>query len=191
MARKPTKKDLLLEAGLDIFYEKGFERATIDDIVSRANCGKGTFYRYFTGKEALFEALENRFRDYLLAELESSCPYAMPPAEFMQAAMQTTIRVFKQHQRLGLVKFARDQQTGDRAANCHPKHLPSIAYLHKYLQNQIEQGKIKPFKPEAITSTLFGAAHFYLFRDYKLGLPATTQELEETVEIILKGVLPQ
>ncbi len=191
MARKPAKKDLLLEAGLDIFYEKGFERTTIDDIVSRANCGKGTFYRYFISKEALFEALENRFRDYLLAELESSCPYTMPPADFMQAAMQTTIRVFKQHQRLGLVKFARDQQTGDRAGGCNPKHLPSVIYLHKYLQKQIEQGKIKPFKPEAITATLFGAAHFYLFRDYKLGLPATTQELEETVEIILKGVLPQ
>lgn len=190
MARKPTKKDLLLEAGLDVFYEKGFDRATIDDIVSRANCGKGTFYRYFASKDALFEALENRFRDYLLTELESCCPYTMPPAEFMQAAMQTTIRVFKQHQRLGLVKFARDQQTGDRAGNCHPKHLPSIVYLHKYLQQQIEKGRIKPFKPEAITSTLFGAAHFYLFRDYKLGLPATSQELEETVEIILKGVLP-
>ena len=41
MKEKTTKRDMLLEAGLSIFYEKGFEKATIDEIVLRAECGKG------------------------------------------------------------------------------------------------------------------------------------------------------
>lgn len=54
MAKKKTKREQLLEAGIEVFVEKGFEKATIDEIVIRAGCGKGTFYRYFSQKEALF-----------------------------------------------------------------------------------------------------------------------------------------
>jgi AcrR family transcriptional regulator len=47
----------LLAAALDVFLERGFESARLDEVAQRAGVAKGTLYLYFPSKEALFEAL--------------------------------------------------------------------------------------------------------------------------------------
>lgn len=48
------KREMILKAALEIFAEKGFHRAKIEDIALSAGIGKGTVYEYFTSKEQLF-----------------------------------------------------------------------------------------------------------------------------------------
>lgn len=47
----------LLEAGRDVFAERGFHSARVDDIVTRAETSHGTFYLYFSNKDDLLGAL--------------------------------------------------------------------------------------------------------------------------------------
>jgi AcrR family transcriptional regulator len=44
-------------AALEVFAEKGFAAAKLDDIAKRAGVSKGTLYLYFTDKEELFRAV--------------------------------------------------------------------------------------------------------------------------------------
>lgn len=55
--RKDTRPAELLDAALDVFAEKGFAAARMEDIAARAGAAKGTLYLYFASKEAVFEAL--------------------------------------------------------------------------------------------------------------------------------------
>src|SRR3712207_4514991 len=55
--RKDTRPAELLEAALEVFAEKGFTAARMEDIAARAGAAKGTVYLYFASKEAVFEAL--------------------------------------------------------------------------------------------------------------------------------------
>src|SRR5215217_4524180 len=55
--RKEARPAELLEAALDVFAEKGFAAARMDDVAARAGVSKGTVYLYFPSKEAVFEAL--------------------------------------------------------------------------------------------------------------------------------------
>ncbi len=48
-----TRKKLL-NAGRDIFLENGFQKATISQIIKKANTGYGTAYVYFKNKDDLF-----------------------------------------------------------------------------------------------------------------------------------------
>lgn len=48
----------ILQAALAEFSEKGYHASTIDSIADRAGIAKGTVYRYFKTKEALFLALK-------------------------------------------------------------------------------------------------------------------------------------
>lgn len=54
---KAAKKQLMLSAALDEFYEKGFTAARMDDIAERCGLSKGTLYLYFNSKVALFNGL--------------------------------------------------------------------------------------------------------------------------------------
>ncbi|PKL45429.1 MAG: hypothetical protein CVV41_00095 [Candidatus Riflebacteria bacterium HGW-Riflebacteria-1] len=188
--KKKSKKELLLEAGLDLFFEKGFERTTIDDIIGRADCGKGTFYRYFSNKETLMEELENVFAANLSREIENNCRNDMGVKEYLTTSLRTLLHVFKSHQRLGLIRFEREQRLNLEARKASSdKVLPTILTLRNYITAAIKKGAIRNLDPEQILGIVLGVAHFYLVRDFKLGQPCTKKEIEDSVDIILNGVI--
>lgn len=47
----------LLDAGMRVFAERGYQAARVDDIVRAARTSHGTFYLYFANKEDLLRAL--------------------------------------------------------------------------------------------------------------------------------------
>lgn len=51
----------VLDAALDVFLERGFGAARLDEVAARAGVAKGTLYLYFASKEALFEELVRSF----------------------------------------------------------------------------------------------------------------------------------
>ena len=46
----------ILDAAMQVFYLKGYEKATIRDIALDIGVAQGLIYRYFKSKEALFAA---------------------------------------------------------------------------------------------------------------------------------------
>ena len=61
----------LLEAAMEVFAERGYRDASVDEIAARAGYSKGAIYFHFSGKEDLFFALlEERVDRPLYAALE-------------------------------------------------------------------------------------------------------------------------
>jgi AcrR family transcriptional regulator len=54
-------RSLLLDAAEDVFAERGFTAATLDDIAHAAGYTKGAIYKHFTTKEDLFLAVSDRY----------------------------------------------------------------------------------------------------------------------------------
>jgi AcrR family transcriptional regulator len=68
-------RSLLLDAAEEVFAEKGFAPATLDDIAHAAGYTKGAIYKHFATKEDLFLAVSDRYwRRYFdnFAEVMSS-----------------------------------------------------------------------------------------------------------------------
>jgi AcrR family transcriptional regulator len=55
--RKQARPGELLDAALDLFVEKGFSAARVDEVAARAGVSKGTLFLYFQSKEDLFKAV--------------------------------------------------------------------------------------------------------------------------------------
>lgn len=51
------RKAQIMEAAIQVFAEKGFDQATMADIVARAGLSKGALYWYFESKEELIIAI--------------------------------------------------------------------------------------------------------------------------------------
>jgi AcrR family transcriptional regulator len=58
--RPEERRTQLLDCAQAVFFEKGYEAATINDIMARAGVSKGGFYHHFASKEELLEALSIR-----------------------------------------------------------------------------------------------------------------------------------
>ncbi len=63
---EPTTLNRILSAALQEFLEKGFQSASLRNIVKMAGVTTGAFYGYYKSKEELFEALVGEHYDFLL-----------------------------------------------------------------------------------------------------------------------------
>ena len=57
---KRRRENQILDAAEEVFAQKGFDNATIDDIAEKAELSKGTIYLYFKSKEVLYTGLSLR-----------------------------------------------------------------------------------------------------------------------------------
>jgi AcrR family transcriptional regulator len=66
MEKSNETKNRLLEAACEAFREKGYEKAKVSDIVSKADLAQGTFYLYFkTKKDCLNTLMTELMKDFL------------------------------------------------------------------------------------------------------------------------------
>jgi AcrR family transcriptional regulator len=67
---KEKKKRHILDSSLKAFGEKGFQLATIDDIVAESGLSKGAIYNYFKSKEDIYLQLMQRKTEENIAGLK-------------------------------------------------------------------------------------------------------------------------
>ena len=68
-----AKRQELLRTAADVFKEKGFEGATLNDIAERFGTDRASIYYYFASKKELFQAL---FHDILVDVLDNNIAVA-------------------------------------------------------------------------------------------------------------------
>ncbi|WP_338759296.1 TetR/AcrR family transcriptional regulator [Bernardetia sp. ABR2-2B] len=60
MTKNLTKENILISS-FRVFLEKGYEKATLNELVKASKVSKGAFYHYFKGKEELFDATIEKY----------------------------------------------------------------------------------------------------------------------------------
>ncbi|WP_279483798.1 helix-turn-helix domain containing protein [Aureimonas sp. SK2] len=55
--RAERKKRQIMDGARRVFLDRGYSEASMDEVAASAGVSKGTVYKHFGGKEALFEAV--------------------------------------------------------------------------------------------------------------------------------------
>ncbi len=85
--KKLTTRASLANAALELFEERGVAATTIDDITTRANVSRRTFFRYFPSKEAALIADPADFERQLLIALAPR-PLPMTVADILDTFIE-------------------------------------------------------------------------------------------------------
>jgi len=56
----PSRKEQILQVAQELFYSRGYERTSIQDIIDKVDIAKGTFYHYFSSKTDLLDSVVAR-----------------------------------------------------------------------------------------------------------------------------------
>ncbi len=67
---RERRRQQIIVAAKKVFSEKGFNKATMDDIAGEAELSPGTLYLYFKNKEELYASLSLRILHYLHIRVE-------------------------------------------------------------------------------------------------------------------------
>lgn len=66
------RKNEILDAAEKLFYSKGYEHCTVNDILKEVGIAKGTFYHYFISKEGTLDAIVERNIDIMVSRIKKA-----------------------------------------------------------------------------------------------------------------------
>ena len=68
---RAKRKNEILDAAIEVFAKKGYEKTSCDDINKKVGCSHGLFYRYFQSKDDIYNALVEKYKDYYINQFNS------------------------------------------------------------------------------------------------------------------------
>ncbi len=83
----------MMQAAVQIFAERGYQAATIRDIVKQADVSIGTFYFYFPDKETLFVHLYEETADFLIQTLQQAANSRTTFHQQVKAIVQSYVSI--------------------------------------------------------------------------------------------------
>lgn len=108
---KEERRQSILQAAREVFFEQGFHRATVDDVAERAEVSKGTVYLYFESKETILAHLLLAGLDDLIGELEQAYAgqLSLPADERLRRLGWAYLQFFQQEPRYFRFLMAMDR----------------------------------------------------------------------------------
>ena len=92
---KERRRQQIIVAAKRVFSEKGFNKATMEDIAKEAELSPGTLYLYFKNKEELYASLSLRILQYLhIRVTHVNKDAALSPEQKLSALMEAMYDVY-------------------------------------------------------------------------------------------------
>jgi len=86
------KRERILQEATKLFYERGFQGASIDAIAENLQVTKPFIYTYFDSKHALLESIYERTVQQLIAGVDKIFAIERPPAEQLRRLVEFYVR---------------------------------------------------------------------------------------------------
>lgn len=188
----------LTDAALELFLAHGIEPVTIEDITTRADVAKGSFYRYFDDKVAVVEhllaplaaAVAESFDKSLAVVAAAASPAEVASSYEVLAEGLVTLILHHGDECLLYLQENRGQPSGARAPVIHVARLLSTRAI-QHTAAVRAHGLLKPFPAELSTLTVIGAAERLLYAALSGQLSADTEAMElpgQLITLILDGI---
>lgn len=171
-----ARREAILDAALDVFAEKGYGAATMDEIAERAEFGKGTLYNYFDDKHALllaafdevYDGLVTLIEGYFAAEDDAAAAGRERPARAVfHDFIAHLIRYFQERQSFFVVLVKEGQRL---ALDSDAAHVAYFARQRDRVTSAIERplaaamarGALRALPPRPVAHLLMGNVQGYL-----------------------------
>jgi TetR/AcrR family transcriptional regulator, repressor of fatR-cypB operon len=160
----------MLSAAKSVLAERGYVGATLDEIASRAEFGKGTLYNYFPdGKEEILFAVFDEIYDDLLAIIRGAFPKEQVDAATWRSEARTlfsdfvtqSLEYFEAQRELFMIltKEAHRMcvsECGNRASFFLKQRMRAVSALAVHVGRAMEAGAMRPLPADAVAAMLIG-----------------------------------
>jgi AcrR family transcriptional regulator len=185
-----NRRDEIVSAAIDLFYEYGYQKASIRDICRRVGITQAALYYHFRNKEELLYTIIEKFSNELFFLLKSCFTENKDPVERLRNAILQHILSIK-HSREGAKIIIEDKRflSGELKTFVKEKEK-AVFYLYKNYLNELQgQRKIRSCDLNVATFGILGMINwlYHWYRPDK-GLPLE-KLAEQIISILFRGLL--
>lgn len=185
-----TKKQLVIDAAIELFAQKGVESTSIQQITDKCGISKGAFYLSFKSKEELILAIIDHFMQDISQQIDRSVNSSESSEEKLYNYYFTSLNFLVEHKPFALI-FLREQMSsiGDE---CFRKMLYYEELSNRLLLQMVDEiygQKIEHTKYDLIVfmqGILKSYMTFILFNGKEINIEKLTEMLVEKTDILAK-----
>lgn len=154
---------LILDTASTLFFQKGYDHTTLQDIIDATHLSKGAIYHHFASKEAILIAVVDRIGDFnsaVLAEIRDK--KGLTGAEKLRELFRTSMRLSFQGKILHMLPFLIENPKFMALQMQSILGEASPDYVLPILNEGIADGSIRTDHPEELSEVLLILSDLWL-----------------------------
>ena len=183
--------EAILDAAIDLFADFGYLDAVTTDLAERLGIGKGTIYRHFPSKMALFLAAADRVMTRLRAYIDAASDPVSDPIARIEAATRAFLGFFAAHPQYVELLVQERALFRDRTTPTYFEHRErNKLRWHDVYPDLIARGRVREMPVERITTVFLDLAYGTIFTDYFSGRRRSPEDqARDILDVMFRGIL--
>lgn len=191
---RPRRRDAeVLDAAANIFYERGYASATVQDVADSLGMLKGSLYYYIDSKEDLLYRLMLEIHDgvdEVLADVEAQ--EGLSAIEYLELYVKRTVEYNARNLTKISVYYHDIEQLSDaRRKEILARRRRHEDHLTKLIRQAQADGDANPDLDAKLLTNCVFATIIWMYRWYRPGRGTSVEELSSTcAQFVLHGLSP-
>ena len=183
-------RDEILDAAAQLFGQKGFEAASMQDIAQAVNLQKASLYYHISSKQEILLALLDRALDLLIANMQDVMACPLPADEKIRQAMQIYLKTLLDHRDLAAILLLEHRSLKPELRSLHISRRDRFEHLWRDLiQCGCSEGTFTCDNPALAVRALLGVMNWTITWYRKDGLLSAEMFAEYYYNLFMSGLL--
>jgi AcrR family transcriptional regulator len=185
------RREEILEKVVRLFAQHGYAAADTQFLADELQIGKGTLYRYFPTKEALFLAAVDYGMSQLHAQVMAYAAGAADPLDRVRQGVRGYLSFFAEHpENVELLIQERAMFKDQRLPVYYQRRQRASAWWREVYGQLIDAGHIREIPPERISNVIGDLLYGTMFTNYFAEQPRSFEDqANEILDIVFHGIL--
>ncbi|MEP3050853.1 MAG: TetR/AcrR family transcriptional regulator [Erythrobacter sp.] len=161
MAENKVRSKKIIDVAIELFSQYGYDGVSTTELSKAVGLSQPSLHYHYGSKMGLWKAAIRELMDRINAEaaLDTDALDKMPPVDALKTMFNPSFfKVQKSFPELGRLLQLEGVAGGERLSFLVDNYIAGAYGLYlKYIEAGIEQGAIKPYRPEQILMLMHGA----------------------------------
>jgi AcrR family transcriptional regulator len=160
-ARAQDRRADIVAKAANLFDEKGYHGATMEDIADAIGLAKPTLYHYFPSKDHILYAIHDDFIELLISRQERRLEVNMPADEMLREVMGDILQLMETHRGHVRVFFEHHRElTGEPYEKIAEKRKRYEQMIRDVIIRGADTSRLRAVDPELATLALAGMCNW-------------------------------
>ena len=185
------RRQQILDAAAPVFAQHGYGNTDVQFVADALQVGKGTVYRYFPSKEALFLAAVDRGMQRLTERFAAEVYTIAEPLERMEHALRVYLDFFREHPEYVELLILERAEFRDRKKPTYFEHRDAQMHRwHELFRNLIAEGRMRDVPVERTAEVLNDLVYGTMFTNYFAARDEPIEaQAEQILDLVFHGIL--
>ena len=186
---EPVRRAQLLRAARKVFRAKGYDGASVSEIVREAGVAQGTFYLYFPSKRDAAVSLRDGLMETMAKAVATALESRTSFEDRLESLIAAGFKVARRNADLFRLAFIGADETHPEMHSESPEHASFLRAITDLFRDAVDAGEMVAMDPEITARLSIGLLQHAMIEAFVFGEGKESDRLEQGVSTLLLNAL--